>query len=155
MEAEHFSARVPNGIRTWTLFTSPAGFSGLGLLQATPNAGAVLAPASSPRLDYRIRFARAGTYCVWIRGLAPTSGDDTIHVGLNGRPHGTHTGLKPFYSWSSNRLQGGRFMIQVDKAGLHTLNIWAREDGAAIDKIVMTTSAGFRPVGLGPPESAR
>ena len=155
MEAEHVSRRIPRGNRNWLLFTSPAGFSGQGLLQATPNVGAVFAPANSPRLDYRIRFAKAGTHYVWIRGLAPTTGDDSIHVGLNGRPRAILTGLRPFYAWSNKALNGARVTIHVEKPGLHTLNIWAREDGAAIDKIVLTTSAGFRPVGLGPAESPR
>ncbi|MCI0684521.1 MAG: PQQ-dependent sugar dehydrogenase [Gemmataceae bacterium] len=155
IEAEHTSAGIPRGDRNWLAFTSPAGFSGLGLLQATPNVGAVLAPANSPRVDYRIRFAKAGIHYVWIRGLAPTAGDDTIHVGLNGRPRGIIAGLKPFYSWSSRGLNGARVAIQVAKPGLHTLNIWAREDGAAIDKIVLTTSAAYRPRGLGPAASPR
>jgi hypothetical protein len=155
MQAEHVSTRIPSGNHNWTLFTSPAGFSGLGLLQATPNVGAVLVPANSPRLDYRIRFTKAGTHYVWIRGLAPTNGDDTIHVGLDGRPRGVLAGLKPFYSWSSQGLSGARVTIHVNKPGLHTLNIWAREDGAAIDKIVLTTSAGFKPRGVGPAESPR
>jgi hypothetical protein len=53
----------------------------------------------------------------------------------------------------------GRAQFQVNTAGVHTINIWMREDGQIVDKLLITTDPNFNPnliaSGLGPPESAR
>jgi hypothetical protein len=41
----------------------------------------------------------------------------------------------------------------VDAAGLHTVNVWMREDGTLVDKVLITTDDAFVPAGEGPPES--
>jgi hypothetical protein len=46
-------------------------------------------------------------------------------------------------------------IIEVASPGLRTVNVWMREDGMAFDKLVLTTSAGYIPVGAGPAESPR
>jgi hypothetical protein len=48
---------------------------------------------------------------------------------------------------------GGK-KFKVPHAGLHKLNLWMREDGAMIDKIIITTT-GQRPKDKGPKESPR
>ena len=40
-------------------------------------------------------------------------------------------------------------------AGTHTLNMWMREDGFRVDRLLMTTDAAFSPTGTGPPASLR
>jgi glucose/arabinose dehydrogenase len=155
MEAEHFATRAPRGNRTWTFLTSPPGFSGPGVLQATPNAGATYSLAGAPRLTYRIRFVKTGIHYVWLRGFASDPGDDTVQIGLDGQPTAIITGLLPFYSWKSRTTTGVLAAINVTTLGIHTLNIWAREDGAIIDKIVVTKSSSYRPTGLGPAESGQ
>ena len=52
------------------------------------------------------------------------------------------------YQW----MGGKRF--EVPHAGLHKINLWMREDGAMIDKIIITTS-GQLPEDKGPAESPR
>lgn len=155
MEAEHFAGRKARFGRAWTFLTSPPGFTGAGVLQATPDVGATLAVASSPRLDYRIRFVKTGVHYVWLRGFAASANDDTVHVGLDGQPKTILSGLRSAYSWTRRALNGLLATINVTSIGVHTLNIWAREDGAIIDKIVLTSSNNYRPTGLGPVESAQ
>src|SRR5437867_2394411 len=44
--------------------------------------------------------------------------------------------------------------VNISTPGLHTINIWPREDGTRIDKFVLTTDAAFNPgTGTGPAES--
>ncbi|MDJ0863901.1 MAG: hypothetical protein QNK18_08435 [Gammaproteobacteria bacterium] len=45
--------------------------------------------------------------------------------------------------------------VNVSSTGPHIVNIWMREDGSTIDKIVPTTSSGYTPSGAGPAESPR
>ena len=44
--------------------------------------------------------------------------------------------------------------INVTSAGLHTINVWMREDGLVLDKLVLTTNASFTPTATGPAESS-
>ncbi|MCI0464734.1 MAG: hypothetical protein L0Z62_48035, partial [Gemmataceae bacterium] len=37
--------------------------------------------------------------------------------------------------------------------GLHTVNLWMREDGTVVDKLLLTTNAAYTPTGLGPTQS--
>jgi len=44
--------------------------------------------------------------------------------------------------------------INVATVGLHTLNLWMREDGVVVDRVLLTVNAGFVPDFIGPAESA-
>src|SRR5262249_5672760 len=59
------------------------------------------------------------------------------------------------YTWSRSTLDGPVARITVTTTGVHVLNLWMREDGTVVDKIVLTTNANYVPTGLGPPESGR
>ena len=54
------------------------------------------------------------------------------------------------WSWRNTRLDGKRATVAVRKAGPQTLNVWMREDGTPIDKILLTTDAEYTPSGNGP-----
>ena len=45
--------------------------------------------------------------------------------------------------------------INVTTPGVHTINVWMREDGMIFDKLVLTTNSGYIPTGTGPVESTR
>ena len=85
MEAEDYSQNVAQGGHAWTA-VSPAGYSGSGALEATPNSGVNVDNnvSNSPRLDYSVNFLQAGTYSVWVRGIGATGNDDSVNVGLDG-----------------------------------------------------------------------
>jgi hypothetical protein len=52
-------------------------------------------------------------------------------------------------------MDGAVAAINVATAGLHTVNVWMREDGFVLDKIVLSTSSNYAPSGNGPAESPR
>jgi hypothetical protein len=164
MEAENFQANTPQGGHSWTLTTAFAGFSGTGAMQATPdNGGFADTPgyaATSPRLDYSVNFISTGTHYVWVLGYAPTGAgtDDSCHVGLDNTETTTSdrmTGWGTAYSWHKNTMDNVDATINITAAGLHTINVWMREDGFVIDKILLTTNAAYVPTGTGPAESIR
>src|SRR6185436_19422079 len=45
--------------------------------------------------------------------------------------------------------------INVTTTGIHTLNLWMREDGAIVDKVLLTSNTSYTPSGVGPAESSR
>jgi len=51
------------------------------------------------------------------------------------------------------RNGGSNVTVNIPSTGIHTLNLWMREDGARIDRILLTTDINFSPSGTGPSES--
>jgi len=43
--------------------------------------------------------------------------------------------------------------VNITTTGVHTLNLWMREDGFVIDKLLLTTNASYMPSGTGVTES--
>ncbi len=121
---------------------------------------------TTPRLDYKINFNQTGIYYVWVRGQAPDYSGDSIHIGLNESQYNFSEGISYFapynqLSWSNERFRPSTSniaTINVEEAGIHTLNAWMREDGFIFDKIILTKDPNYLPLednGLGPQESAQ
>ena len=120
------------------------------------------------QLDYEIDFATTGTYYVWIRGYTTGTEDNGLHVGVDGEMPESGRCIQwcqPRDQWiwsSAKRDTGGSscgvnctIMVDINTPGIHTISFYQREDGAEIDRFLMTTDAGYTPVGAGPRESDR
>ncbi len=150
----------PSG-QSWTQVTSPSAFSGSGALQALPNTGTtnnLSALANSPRLDFRVNFTKTGTHYIWLRGVGAGSSDNSVTVGLNGvattggENVATPTGSA--YGWTNSDSTSTARVINVPSVGMYMLNVWMREDGVVVDKLILTVNSAFtRPTGNGPAES--
>lgn len=173
IEAENFDANVPQGVHAWVFDRTPAGYTGEGTMYALPDApGAVInfpdTLTTSPRLDYKVNFSKTGTHYFWFRGS--DGGGNSINAGFNNangdNPLDTlnnidagccGTRLVPggtTYAWVGSG-PNGRATFEVTEAGVHTINLWMREDGQIVDKILVTTDANYTPTGAGPDQSAR
>ncbi|UCC96658.1 MAG: discoidin domain-containing protein, partial [Phycisphaerales bacterium] len=158
VEAEHYDDNVEQGGVKWEEVGPTDGFTGNAGMQ-------VLGPsfydpgysATSPRLDYEINFVKTGTHYVWILAWAAGGSDDSCHVGLDGEEQPLSNNWSGGdNAWSDDRYpEAGPAQFEVTTIGLHVLNIWVREDGLIVDKIVLTTNADYTPTGNGPPESIR
>jgi hypothetical protein len=158
-EAESFDTRTDRASRSWVARTATAGFAGTGYMVTEPDAGAAIAanyPTTSPQLDYAVNFGAPGTYYVWLRAAGPNSGGDSVHVGLDGAAVLTTEnfpiGVSTAFAWKN---KSGGAQISVPSAGVYTINLWMREDGGSVDRIVVSNSAAFVPTGTGPAESPR
>ncbi|MFC1635369.1 hypothetical protein ACFL5Z_11050 [Planctomycetota bacterium] len=165
MEAENFDENTPFGINEWIFVTEPAGFSGDGAMQntpATPLTGggpdADYADAS-PRLDFEVNFVKTGTHYIWIRGYGQDGNSDSCHAGINGEAVVSghrFWGFGTSYGWvNTTNYDPPRRTVEVPSTGVHTINVWMREDGCVVDKIVLTTNPDFSPTSEGPEESHR
>lgn len=167
IEVEHYHGIAEGiGSNTWSLVTDPL-FSGDAGMVSGPNDGTVynaVFDQVSPRLDYQVTFNRTGTHYIVLRGWGETSNDDSCHVGINGQGNITADRIAgfngPSLQWSSKTMDFDMenevfFIAQVaiPSAGLHTVNIWMREDGLHLDKVILSTNPSFIPSGEGPPES--
>ena len=160
IEAEHHDANVPNGGQSFVA-SSQAGASGSGALTASPNSDVIRNTgyaASSPRLEYRVNFVKTGTHYIWARGIGPTAADDSFHAGVDGAELASSdriTGFGTGWTWSRDTMDGPVATVTVATTGVHVVDVWMREDGFIIDKLVITTDSALAPTGLGPAESAR
>jgi hypothetical protein len=162
MDAEHYDRRIGRNGKSWTFKTTQTGYAGSGYLEALPNSGTTINtgyPTTSPELVYNVHFTTTGTYYVWVRGAAPTTGDDTLHAGIDGTGPSTADRLSGFttsWSWRRSTLDGVAATLKIATPGLHTIHLWMREDGFRVDKLLLrTSSSSTAPSGTGPAESPR
>jgi hypothetical protein len=161
IEAEHYDNNTAQGNSRWQEVGPTDGFTGTKGMQALPNSGAsndTGYASGSPRLDFEVDFIKTGTHYIWIRAWGAGGNDDSCHAGLDGREIDTcdrMSGWSGIYTWSNGTMDDPPSTFEVTSTGLHILNIWMREDGIIIDKIVLTTNPDYVPTGDGPPESER
>ncbi|MGD9363538.1 MAG: hypothetical protein PVH85_32040, partial [Desulfobacterales bacterium] len=161
IEAEHFIERISSITHQWEP-DSTAGAS-IMAVRAQPDSGTSRPYpdylTSSPRLDYRVNFVRTGLHYVWLRGYASGTGDDLVHVGLNGQRQSSAENINiedyDKWIWSGTTQNGSHAMINVPSAGIHTINVYMHQDGFRLDKIVLTTNNLWGPFNEGPLENAR
>ncbi|MEM7809698.1 MAG: hypothetical protein AAF561_16430, partial [Planctomycetota bacterium] len=150
IEATDATARTSAQGREWVDDTRPDAINGSFVF--APGEGVNTGgEATGPRLDYDIEFANSGTYYVWLRMTAEDFGSDSVHVGLNGQSVTTNTfgvsgGGDDVFTWTdaSNSINR-RLTVNVPAAGVHTLNIWMREDGVKVDEIRVARSESYDP----------
>lgn len=159
IEAENYTRSTHNGHSfQWAATSHWDVFSGEDAMSTT-NGGETIASTDaiyeSPRLDYRVNFVQPGSYYVWVRGSGPDQDSDSIHVGLNGMvSSGQGMLLDPEAAWS-NSSGRERVTITVPSPGIYSFSLWVHEDGAVVDKIVLTPNQALVPDGTGPAETAR
>jgi len=151
---------------TWVDLTGE-GSMGEGFLQALPDGGISInghsnIEANSPHLSYQIDFNTPGpdtTYYLWVKGMAEYSSSDSIHYGLDGVSISSESANAArlvqgdVFTWLSETKAGPRPAVTIPSAGTHTLDIWMREDGAKIDRLLLTTDMNYDPVTNEPEES--
>ncbi|HIG29170.1 MAG TPA: hypothetical protein EYQ50_15835 [Verrucomicrobiales bacterium] len=160
-QADGYSENFPavGSDHLWELVEGDAEFPGAegnkymrSLPDLNSNNGDATSGLNSPRLDFQVSFSQAGTHWVWARALATGGNDDSTHVGINGVIQTVRTeGYNPRNEWvwtnasntGANADGRSRVMIDVPSAGVHTFNIWMREDGHRLDKFVITTDENF------------
>jgi hypothetical protein len=178
LEAEDYNQKIPGTPAgataeiNWTKITDPTGFSGTGAMEPLPNntvtpVNVNIDISASPRMDYKVKFEKAGTYNVWVRGLGDSgtgnpSANDSVNVGLDLTLPSTSDRISVFtqgagYIWSNGLGDGSLDNVpatfDVSTPGLHVVNVWMREDGFIFDKLLLTLDDTFTPTDLGPAES--
>ena len=163
MEAEHAAMNIPRNDQAWEEAVDNPGFSGASYMASTPDVGEVYNTSElgiSPELQFEVNFTTTGLYNFWANMTSMNTKSNTIHIGVNGvmQADGSTLSATTDGSWTwqtdSNR-NGVHNQFEILEPGVHTINVWVREDGVLFDKILLTTDAGFTPTGDGPAESPR
>jgi hypothetical protein len=145
-------------IDTWLEAECPSSLGSLWQVQSDANASenanvAVLtgnnstssAPSSNGILTYDFTVAENKNYDIWARIHTPNSQDDSFWIKIDDKNWiAWHTSINGSYTWQ--KLPFGALNLQP---GIHTISIGYREDGAKLDKIVVTSSPSSTPSGMG------
>ncbi len=177
LEAEHYNQNTPVGGQSWVFTGAPPTlqpsdtntvYSGTGVMFADPNTGVNVGspglgttPTATPHLQFKVQFVATGTHYAWVRGIGDSgtgnpSANDSVLVGLDGLLTDRFTGfpLGQGYSWGNTPVGDSPITMNVPTAGVHVIDVWMREDGFVFDKLLLTTTSGYTPTGVGPAESS-
>ena len=154
IEAEDFhTSRSRNNLH-WVLNKNRDGYEGKGAMVVLPDRGVRIRDGyqrESPALDYKILFPERGTYYVWLRTWAQDNNSNSLILGLNGTPLPSYTkevetDEYESWNWTRSLMTSRRYArIEIRSAGIHTFNIWMREDGLYLDRILITKRRSIRP----------
>lgn len=152
MEAEHYDATALNNDPNSNAWFNASTFAGASGTYQTTTAGGTNGswPAGS-EMSYQIEFSTAGTYKVWVRRWCADSASNSAFAGLDGlQLSGYDNNGTNYNSWYW--VNFGQVSVSQ---GEHTFQIRRREGGYAVDRVILTTNAGYTPSGTGPAESER
>ncbi len=120
-------------------------------LEVSPDTGADLAVGAGPHATYQVNVESAGTYYVWVAGWGPNANGDDVHVGLNDTAVGVVGGFPTSGSSPAWVKMSGAISVTT---GINTVDLWGKEDGARVFKILLTQSDSFVPAPDGIAQSA-
>jgi polygalacturonase len=152
MEAENYNANDmrsdPNDYN-WQLSSSTGGYVGDGYVDTPLPHGTNATWDNACELTYQIEFGTMGTYNIWLRRYANDGTTNSGYVGMNGTQAGGFDNGGNYGSWVWKKMG----TVSVSSSGERTFNLRRREAGYQVDRILMTTYAGYTPSGDGPAES--
>lgn len=111
-----------------------------------------LDPRLSPELRYAsVHVPASGVYTIWVCGWGGNYGDDSLHMGYADALQTSSDRISGFHPnrwvWSNITMDvvGGVYQPATITAseGDRVFNVWMREDGMRIDRILLTRSSTF------------
>ena len=107
-------------------------------------------------MKYKVAFPVANgptLWYIWVRGLGCSYNNDSVHIGLNNQPVASAEDMSGWnscgWTWQSVRMNLSRPYVTPNfytrNSAFHTLNLWMREDGMRVDKIILTTDPNYLP----------
>ena len=160
MEAENAVNLRPQAGGALTI-TASGTASGSAYIDNTPDGGGVWAGATdaqsyAPRIRFYVAFPTTATYWMWIRAQGVSTAD-SYHFGLDGIIPSAAMNLgcqAATWTWcTTSRATNAPTVLSVT-AGFHYIDLYCREDGCEVDKVIISTTGAYAPTGTGPAETA-
>jgi RHS repeat-associated protein/uncharacterized repeat protein (TIGR01451 family) len=161
LEAEKGQADDSSSSHSWASQTVQSGYAGTAYVRGVPDVGARYDTDevdNSPHRTFVISTTAATTYTVWVRGMATDASGDSIHLGVNGEVVDTTsdmTGFDRSWDWASLTMAGVSGTLPLTASDIYTLDLWLREDGVRVDRILLASDPEYVPTGMGPAESSQ
>ncbi len=162
LEAEYHDSLSEVDSHQWVTINKNGASNQVAMVTTPDNNTRFQNSNGSPSIGYFAYFDRPGTWYVWLRGSGDTvngeGSSDSVHVGLNGSLSATADKIDNFpadWNWTNSTIDKVRASLSVPSTGIHAVNLWMREDGLIVDKILLTTDSNYIPSGTGPiPDAA-
>lgn len=155
LEAEHFT-RLDDG--SWIERNRYPGHVGDGYMQVhVARADPARAADASQGLSYQVSLV-GGTYHMWVRRRVPSvwgyglggPASDSAWLAVDDEPFTVMDDMPgPTDTWAWVQAPGPRALAP----GTHTIRLRARENGYAVDRLIVTTDPLLTPTGDGPAET--
>jgi hypothetical protein len=121
-------------------------------MHGVPNNGAgwdPIVPSESPELRYNnVHVPVFTNYYIWVCGRGGTPNDDSLHMGYADTAYGSSDRITGYHNdvwvWKSETMDGHRPWLAMVN-GERVVNVWMREDGMKIDRILLTRDSGYQP----------
>ena len=161
---EQFNKRPANAVTIWReaesgsptvplIVRSDGKASGRRAVLIRDGANSIASVPSGGRLRLSFSVPRADSYRIWGRVIAPTTGDNSFWLRIDGGTWRVWDGIELGKSWHwadvHTTATSGQTLLLNLSAGSHTLDIAYREDGARIDRILVTNVVTYVPGGTG------
>jgi L-ascorbate metabolism protein UlaG (beta-lactamase superfamily) len=134
---------------------SDTGAVGGKYITVAPGNNSMTAAPTTGRATFPFTLAAAGTFKIWGRVIAPTTSDDSFWLIVDGGVPIMWNDITPgsTWHWAAARDSGhSNQLVQLGlAAGDHTLQIAYREDGAKLDRLLITSDSTLTPSGAGAP----
>jgi L-ascorbate metabolism protein UlaG (beta-lactamase superfamily) len=146
-EAESASLTPPLQI------ASDASAVGGTYVTVTPGNNSLAAAPTLGRATFPFTLAAAGTFKIWGRVIAPTTSDDSFWLIVDSGAPILWNDITPgaTWHWASAKDSGhSNQLVQLNlAAGDHSLQVAYREDGAKLDRLLITSDNTLTPSGAG------
>jgi hypothetical protein len=107
-------------------------------------------PPVRGQASYTIDVPESGEYAVWGR-VRPKSNGNSFYFGVDSRePVYWDAPLSSDWIWAAVGPRDGPKETLTLSAGTHTLTVYWREDGMALDRLVVSDDLSYEPSGTGP-----
>lgn len=161
---EQFNKRPANAVTVWReaesgsltaplLVRSDAKASGKKAVLVRDGANSIGSVPDKSRLRIAFSVPRTDRYRIWARVIAPTASDNSFWLRVDGGAWRAWDGITLGRSWHwadvHTTAASGETLLLNLAAGSHTLDLAHREDGARIDRLLITNIATFVPGGTG------
>ncbi len=131
--AQRFDGSANNSDQTFTWERS----AGLDGVQVYPDAGVQWSTNNiSPKLSYKVDFSTPGEYYVMLYSSFTDGNSDSVFISVDDGP--IVTCLSYVATGVGKWMADDGWKINIPYAGMHTINIFAREDGAVLHKLYLT-----------------
>ncbi len=155
IESVAFTARIqPRSNHSWWCVNAIGGATNECYMEAAPNNGANISTSYStlsPEMRYStylIPPANPTVHYVWVCGYGGSSSDDSMHMGVGNNALSSLSNMDGFgASWYWRSQRGSQRPSFSGGLGSTTVNVWMKEDGLRIGRILTTTSSTYNPNG--------
>ena len=137
----------------WQISNGSQGYSGSGYMTTSSTGFDAGNQTSGSHLSWDVEFDTSGEYWIWVRMRQNGENSNSIHMGLNGQTHplaangmSTNASGWDWVGYYDNQATTQRASLNITAPGRHAIDLWVRESGVDVDRIILTNDSQWAPI---------